>query len=393
MEIVVPILIVLLLLSLDLKKVNKKYEKLISITLVFVLSFTYDMGIDWTHYKDFYINIVSKVKFENITFETALYEKGYVVLNYIFYGLGFNYDIFMGILRGSCLYFIFRILYKNSENYLFSLVIITTSFLFSYSTEPVIRQFIAITFSCYALESLIKKKYILYVFYTLIAYQFHSSAIICFFYIFLCYMRFNLKKMIVISLILELVILNLEKILNFLISFNPNFFKYKMYINSIGKNPPSILGIITLFIIFILYVKPIASIKNIKTRRNKIYINFLYIYLIFVVLGRQLIFLSRFEGYFLMSVSIILSKYTEMKILNFKLGRNKLILLIGILNISLFTFGLLRTEGNRYKYLKYNNYIIKVLKNSFELESKENEMKNLEKYKVRYFRILKKYKN
>lgn len=387
LNVIIPVLIIILLLSLFTKQ-KKKEKIIISIFIIFLLGFVCDMGIDWTHYKEFYITIVPNVELKDIKFETALYERGYVILNYLFYILGFNYDMFIGSIRIACLYFIFSLLYKESGNYLYSLFFMIPTFLFGYTTEPVIRQLIAVVISYYALDNLIKKKKGRYFLFSLTSYLFHSSGIICFMYFIINYFKLNLKKSILGIIALEIGILNSKKILELLIVINSNFSKYLPYLNSIKKSSISLSKMSILLILIILYLIVLKSIKNIKLKKMVIYQNFMWIHIICIILETQLIFLYRFQSYFLLYVSIVLSFCRDTKIFSFKLKKSIILFLIGILNIIIFSYGNLKVESLKYKTIYYHNYIIKLIKNSFMIESKEKQMENLKKYKIEYFRII-----
>lgn len=387
MNVVVPMLLIMFLLGSYEKVVTQKIKIIFTIIIVLILSFSYHMGGDWLHYKDFYQNIVPRVELKNIEFKVVQYEKLYIYLNYFFYNIGFNYDFFMGFLRSLCLIYICKLLIKHSANYFYSIIIIITGFLFDYLTEPIIRQLIAVVISYYAVEKLIKRKYFSYILLVLIAYNFHASAIICFIYFPLCYFRINLKSFFIILLGCEVIFFNLENVILFLIKINENFYKYIPYINEIKGNSLGITDIVFSMIKIILYLLPIKYLGNIKNRRNKIYINFIYIYMIISILQDQLIYLSRFASYFFLGVAIILVKYNKLKLGSINIKRERLISIIIGLNIFIFSYSHLNSETLRYKYYKNKNYLIKFIEDMFKKDYKKiNDIEN-------YIREYKKLKN
>ena len=104
---------ILFINSLFYEVFNKKNKKkILMFLIIFIFSFAYKMGVDWIEYQSFYENIIPSTRISDLFFSGNFYfygfEKGFVLVNMFFYNLGFNYEIFSGILIAVSLYIIFN---------------------------------------------------------------------------------------------------------------------------------------------------------------------------------------------------------------------------------------------------------------------------------------------
>ena len=153
-------------LKYDLKK-NKKEKKgyFTIFMIIFVLAFNYQMGSDWLNYQDFYDNFIPKIGFQDLYSGREipfLSEKGFVLLNIFFHKLGFNYEMFSGILIATCIFIILRFVKRKSDNYFVAYYILIVNILFGFSMEPIMRQFLATSIVVLAFHYIEKKKFIKY---------------------------------------------------------------------------------------------------------------------------------------------------------------------------------------------------------------------------------------
>ena len=99
---------------------TKKYKKINIFILgfiVFILSFNYQMGIDWTNYQRLYDIRIIPYNFKDVFFNNPFHqEKGYILLNLIGKKIGINYEIFIGILLSFCIICILKIGEKRANN-------------------------------------------------------------------------------------------------------------------------------------------------------------------------------------------------------------------------------------------------------------------------------------
>ena len=98
---------------------NKKSNFLIFI-IIFLFSFSYQMGSDWLSYQEWYENIFPKLEWNNFYKQIQGLEGlevGYVLLNLIFFHLGFSYEIFMGTVLSICSFIILKFIQKESKNH------------------------------------------------------------------------------------------------------------------------------------------------------------------------------------------------------------------------------------------------------------------------------------
>lgn len=129
-------------------KIRRNKYIFLQIFMIIFLSFAYKMGIDWTEYQRFYNNIeyIDILNYNNI-------EIGYSVYNLIVKKIfGFNYEIFMGLTIGICVYILLRELEKRAINFYLAVSLYFIMFLFGFCFEPVIRQLIATTLFIYSLK-------------------------------------------------------------------------------------------------------------------------------------------------------------------------------------------------------------------------------------------------
>ena len=75
--------------------------------IIFLFCFSYQMGIDWISYQDLYENIALKLTWDQIITQYIGSERGYVYIKYIFYNLGFNYELFIGFNFGDMFFLLY----------------------------------------------------------------------------------------------------------------------------------------------------------------------------------------------------------------------------------------------------------------------------------------------
>lgn len=334
----------------------------LQIILIFLLSFTYKMGSDWIPYQKFYNNIdnINIIEYKRIEIGYTLY---CFFMKKIF---GFNYEIFMGITIGTCIYILLKELKKRTNNYFLATFIFTVQYLFNTSVEPVVRQLIALTILVYALKYIEEKKLYKFILFVILASQFHMSAII--FLAIYGLEKVNIKKRTIIILFFVSIFLveNIDKIINLLSLIIPFFKKFEVYLISerYGKQKASIFNILykllfsggCLYLIFYSY-------DYYKIKKNYIK-NSAIIYCLLMNLQYKMAILYRIQDYLVFFFAIAISTKESIRFINNKKIKNARIFITLFLFIfySYSFFKILTgTELNRYRYY-YRNYFFEMIK-------------------------------
>ena len=105
------------------------------------------MGTDWVNYQYFYDCKVPYIGLRNLYDNSFMFssEKAFMLLNVLFYNLGFSYELFVGIIISFSIFFILKFIEERTDNFYFSFFLSIVIFLLGYSLEPVLRQLIALT--------------------------------------------------------------------------------------------------------------------------------------------------------------------------------------------------------------------------------------------------------
>lgn len=379
------IFLLLVLGAINYEITKKKYgKKVLIFFIIFFLAFNYQMGSDWLGYQFFYEKILPKYPLQQlltIKIYKFDFEKGYVLLNYIFYKLGFNYEMFMGVVLSSCIWILLKALHEKSSNFYLAYMCFLLNYLISASIEPVIRQLISVTIIIYSLRYLEKKSFFKYLIFVLIAAQFHKSAYILIFIYFISSINIDIKKLFFLIIMTYILLSRIGVLLEFISHIIPKVGEYSGYIgdirygsyrsrNILGNLHDLILSSIYLGIIFLGY-------KN--SRKRKIYIeNMGILYVCILLFQNQIPIISRYNAYFIFALSICLSDIKKLRLINGKvLVFNKMKLngacLLLILGVFLLRMRILfyTTEMNTFKYLNYKNYFIEMINGNLKRDYDE----------------------
>lgn len=149
------------------------------ISFVFVCGLRYEVGSDYSQYNNIFLLIKSGNI--NIMNNNGL-ELGFILLNQFVILFKGNYNTLLFLVSLISILGIFisiKYFCKNEEIFAFGVIVFTTFGLYG-SLFNTIRQGIAIGIFCIALIFLYKKKILIYIGLIILAYFFHSSAIILF---------------------------------------------------------------------------------------------------------------------------------------------------------------------------------------------------------------------
>lgn len=366
------IIFILFLLSLNKKIVkNRKVKLLIFSLLIFYFSFKYRMGGDWYNYQSFYEYQIPEIMLSDIIYKKIFFERGFVILNYIFYNLGFNYEFFQGTVLSICYYFILNYIYKKSDNYFYSIAFLLTTSFHHYVFEPFFRQLIAIAIFLYALEYIEKNilKYFLFIF---IAAQFHVSAYIFLGFYFIKYFRID-QKTFIYYLIPVYIFITFAPYLIENLSFFSRYSKYierEDYFKLIPRTfSQEVKSVVSLFIRIYL----ITFSYGLSKKKDSLIEKMAIIFCILSYFINRFPIAQRLQGYFLFSYVISMSSLETLCIYKYKIKQMASILstILIILVSYILIKNVYNVERGIAKYRKYNNYIILLLSGGIEEETQE----------------------
>ena len=288
---------------------NKKSNFLIFLIII-LFAFSYKMGSDWLVYQDWYENVFSKLSLYDIFFQNIDVEKGYVFLNFLFFHLGFSYELFMGMVLSICSFIILKFVQKESKNYYLAFYFFLINGFLVALLEPITRQLIALAFFIIAIKYIEESKVYKYIFTILIATQFHESAFLLLPLYFLKHIKFSLKKIFFITLSSK-ILLDIFLIVIFLI-----LPKYGNYLNSERYAPKA--GSIKMYIIYFYYIFVIFGVYKGSRKKGNYTLILTSLFIIIYFLATYFPIIKRFNIYFLPFMSITISNIGEISIFKTK---------------------------------------------------------------------------
>lgn len=375
------LLLILFFLSLNYEITGfKKGKNILIFTIIFILAFSYQMGVDWLRYQDFYENVISKMSFVDILKKEIRFEKGYILLNFIFYNLGFNYEMFMGTLLSTCIYIFLNFIYKKSENYYLSFFAFIVFYLLAATFEPVIRQLIVISLITYGFKYIERREQFKYLVLIVFAFFFHKSAIIGIVIYFLPLLKIKIKNIFLTILIVYFFILYMPFILELIVKIIPRLGNYSNYFDSImygASRKKNFLGKIYSLTILCGYSYIIFYCYKYSKKRNNLYENMAIIYIIIGCFQNMLPIVYRVREFFVLGFSICIGSVGKLHLPNnkiIKFNHKKLgflFVIIAYIPLSLVFFRGFFSELNKVRYLNYRNYFIEMIKGDLKENFKE----------------------
>ena len=377
-------------------KEKRRWKKIIIFMIIFILAFSYQMGSDWLNYQYFYDYEVPNIKLSDLYNSSKFMfssEKVFVLLSIFFYKIGFNYELFVGIIIAFSLFLILNFIEKRSDNFYFSFFLSIVIFLFGYSLEPVLRQLITLSLIVIGFKYIEKRCFFKYLLIIILAVQFHLSAFIALPLYFLEKVKLSKKKFLFILLGVYVSILLVSNIFLELTSIFPKLLKYEHYFLSsrygLSRNR-SILGEIYHIILVMVYVYIIFYGYNFSKRKKNYLKNMALFYVIIDDVNNIFPILYRVSHYFVIGFVISLGTIKFIKLPNkkvIKLGRRSISYILIIFLYIPFLLDAWKeiygTKLNIYRYGNYKNYFVEMingrLKNNF-YEKSEEYRKNIENF-------------
>ena len=342
---------------------NKKSNFLIFL-IIFLFSFSYQMGSDWLVYQDWYENIFSKLSWSDISSQVIDAERGYILLNLIFLNLGFSYELFMGTVLSVCTFIILKFIQKESKNYYLAFYFFLINGFLVALLEPITRQLIAVTFFIIAIKYIKERKVYKYILTIIIATQFHESAFLLLPLYFVIHIKFSIKKVFFITLSSKILLDIFLVVIFFILP------KYGAYLKSERYMPKA--GNIKMYIVYFYYVIVVYSVYRGSRKKGNYTFIFTSLFIIIYFLATYFPIIKRFNVYFLPFMSITISNVGEISIFKTKVKNTikKPFIILGtfLLFTAMFYKNYYLDDLNRFRYLNYKNYFIEL--------SKENIAKN-----------------
>lgn len=253
----IAICIILGLIS-NLSQVPKKHKKIIFcvifLTFTVVSAFRYDVGRD---FEDTYIYTFNRIKnnYSNVRIDIGLY----MIIKLIIFLNGNQQWLFI-ITSFIINYFIFKTIFRNSQNKMLSIYIYICGTLYFFSMNG-IRQTIAIALFYYSLQYIENRKFKKYLFLNIIGILFHNSAIIFIPLYFVLNKKLKFKTKVAILLIVFLSINVLVPIINKILLNT----KYAMYLTNGAYTSLSQLNVSTFINILIWSLYNISKTNDSKS--------------------------------------------------------------------------------------------------------------------------------
>lgn len=285
---------------------NSKLSFIVAILILFFLSsLRLDVGTDWDAYLAFYTGNGPVEKLEY----------GYRKLNNLLSHYGLSFQLFLAVISAITLFFIYKA--GSLVKYKIIFLLIYFSDLFLYYNLSGIRQGIAIAITLYSTKYIVHKKFLIFMFFVILASTFHLSAFI-YLIAYLAYnARINSSKVLLYSIFIAVISLYIDNIIENLLSFikNGNLRYYLSIAKTSDDNITNfIIGLIKRSIVLIVFL----ILPGKEKYHNKQLIGFIKVYIIGFTMYSLFYTINedvgiRLSSYFLILDTFIFSTYFQIK--------------------------------------------------------------------------------
>tara|TARA_X000000950_G_C13921214_1_gene663515 strand:- start:10021 stop:11151 length:1131 start_codon:yes stop_codon:yes gene_type:complete len=318
----------------EIKSRNRVFFILL-ISLIFFESTKWNQGVDWLPYFNFFqaskeISIVTILS-------TQIFEPGFVLLNYVIRNITENYTFFLSIVMILLYVPLFTsVFFITNKSFLSIFYLITTIPWYSGS----LRQMIAIGFFALAINMILKRRFLWFLFFMFVGSMFHTSLLPMILTFFLYGISWNL--FILLFLILFGIGLFADKLISLLDYFLSQLGRRSDYSSKVGANVYAnpILGlarkIYYLFGFYIFYYSASFHFINLVSSEVKklnffIMLSSLTIWAYVVGTYKVIYFNSRMDIYFSIIAGAYLIGVIEYLI---KSKLNKFLLIVFVVSLS-----------------------------------------------------------
>lgn len=261
---------------------------IISFCSIFIISgYRYYVGTDYSTYQNIFNTIKTTNKDDSIT------EIGYYILNKIIYGINQNPQMIFIVTSSIILGLIFFTIIKQCSRYELALYLFITMFHF-YASLNVIRQYIAIAITFFAVKYIFEKNFFRYLILVLLASTFHITSIIMIPIYFIVIRKMDIREYIYGAIIGLILLVGFEKLLILATDIFP---RYEGYTESVLFTYGSTSGVIiygVIFLCILIYKDRLIELDN----RNSVYINFIFLSVLVGILTTKGVLFARIAGFF-----------------------------------------------------------------------------------------------
>lgn len=291
-------------------KVNKKLY-MVSVFMIFFILSTFrsvDIGNDTKEYFRVFKLICSSNSLSNAIGLTR-YEIGFVTLNYVISRVTTNFAVLLGGVTVFYLFSILRFVKKYALSVTTAVTLCFTFFMF-YDVMNIIRQCISVAIFLFAIDFLIERKPVKYIFSIIIATLFQSMSIVLIFLYFLPKTDFkkvrDFVKWIFIGVIALGLLSYMSKIVGYVFPYFSHYFSTK-YAEG-GARSASILFFL-IRIMIVLFVWLIGGLKNHDSSNKKTNVLMQLMLSDCIVAAMSISFnmLDRLENFFCIGYIIVIS--------------------------------------------------------------------------------------
>lgn len=350
-------------------RTSELYYKICIIYLMLFLCFGYMCGSDWRNYEMIY----DELDTVNLPIYLVIMEPGYVFLTYFFKVLGFDFWIYTILIK--CILFLVSInvinKYCDKGFRYFALMFYVTWFAYYLYIDAPFRNSIAACIFLASLPLLLKRKLILYLLVSLVAFSIHTTAIIMI-PLYFCYnIKLSLTKCILIYIIVTILFLNqqlLLSVLSTIFSWHPIISrKLVSYAGTTSKILS--LGYVYHLFFLVLFLYSKKFIEN-NLPYGRMVFNFAFFNFLLYRMGLTFLMANRFMLY--ISVFYCVALASIWFYFNY---RSRIVYSTFILCLSLIMVTRYLSRDSRY--VPYTNYLYHALfigQPSFEYRSSYNDV-------------------
>lgn len=275
---------------------------IIAFTSMLVISgLRYYVGTDYSTYKNIYDTI------NTTDIESSVSEIGYYFLNKFIYTINSDSQMIFIATSFIILLLIFITVNKYCDKFELALYLYITLFHF-YASFNVIRQYIAIAITFYAVRYIIEHKFYKYLIAIIIASSFHTTAIIMIPFYFICKIKMDTREYLYGSIIGIISLLAFEKIFELCINLIPRYTEYKESVLFTYGSASAVIVYGIIFIIIYMFRKSLIELDD----KNIIYMNFLFVSVLISILTIKGVLFARIAGFFNIYAIILIPNLVDL---------------------------------------------------------------------------------
>lgn len=316
--------------------INKLFLWTVGVILIFISGFRGDFTADYNNYT-YLFYYYRNFSFKEIFYYTFGQEIGYVVLNWLI-AIFTDNSIFVMLVTSILIIVLFFREIGRDSSYVWISVLMFVTIGSYYTSFNIIRQIISVAIVFSGSKYLYNRNFKAYLFFILLGSIFHQTALIMIIFYFLLNNKIKFRNLILITSILLCSIFYLDSILNVIQKYLYSNYTKDFYGMTSVNFKNAVLPISILLFTIIHYSK--LDFNEIKVR---IWVNAIFFYSFFSILGLKIQMIQRFAEFFapyvLLLVPFMISRIENN---NLRLGY----ILFGI--VILISYNYITLSGSGY---------------------------------------------